>query len=40
MWFESLLVFLLFKFKKRPNISEIHIFFNDITVVSTLKKLK
>ncbi len=23
MWFESILVFILFKFKKRPNISEI-----------------
>ncbi len=25
MWFESLLVFILFKFKKRPNISWIHV---------------
>ncbi len=25
MWFESLLVFILFKFKKRPNISGIRV---------------
>ncbi len=25
MWFEILLVFILFKFKKRPNISEIRV---------------
>ncbi len=27
MWFESLLVFILFKFKKRPNISGIRVVF-------------
>ncbi len=25
MWFEIILVFILFKFKKRPNISEIRV---------------
>ncbi len=28
MWFESLLVFILFKFKKRPNISGIQVVYN------------
>ncbi len=30
MWFESLLVFILFKFKKRPNISGIQVVINTL----------
>ncbi len=30
MWFESLLIFILFKFKKHPNISGIRVVFVDI----------
>ncbi len=33
MWFESLLVFILFKFKKRPNISEIQVVYTYIIIM-------
>ncbi len=36
MWFESLLVFILFKFKKRPNISGIRVVLPDVNYGNSL----
>ncbi len=39
MWFESILVFFLFKFKKRPNISGIQVFIKLISGIQVFFKL-
>ncbi len=39
MWFESLLVFILFKFKKRPNISGIQVVFWPLCVFFYFHKM-